>query len=151
MNLLSITSRFIQKKANEKFHGEMRSGLDIHDIVGSCKNLSNKPKMVFIQACRGKKVYSDDDVQHLLQSNSTFKGHQSFRTDSGSWYMMELCRIFNDSYKTKDLDSMIKDVEAEVMKRVITRDGRTFKQKPVTERQEWNYKVYFDLECQSTS
>ena len=26
LNLLSITSRFIQKKANEKFHGEMRSG-----------------------------------------------------------------------------------------------------------------------------
>ena len=119
---------------------------DINEIILSCKNLSNKPTMVFIQACRGKEVYSDCSI-----SNSTMYGHQSFRTDSGSWYVTELCDVFNKGYKTKDLDSMIKDVEAEVMKRVATRDGRTVKQKPVTERREWKYKVYFDLECQSTS
>ena len=33
---------------------------DIYPIVGECKHLSNKPKMVFIQACRGNEVPSAD-------------------------------------------------------------------------------------------
>ena len=129
---------------------------EIHEIIGSCKNLSNKPKMVFIQACRGEKyLYVQHDhatnVEDSLHLYSTLPGFVSLRNPLGSWYIQAVCDIFNKGYKTKDLDSMIKDVETEVMKRLGIHDGRIVKQKPVTERREWKYKVYFDLECQSTS
>ena len=128
---------------------------EIHDIIGSCKILSNKPKMVFIQACRGNKVLQHDaatNAENLLLSFATPHGYVSYRDDYGSWYMQEICRIFNKGYKTKDVESMIAEVQAAVMEKVGKEaDGTRAKQKPVNEGPGLRYKVYFDLECQSTS
>ena len=128
---------------------------EIHDIVGSCKDLSNKPKMVFIQACRGDNVLQRDaatNAEDLLISFATPHGFASYRDEYGSWYMQSICRIFNEGYKTKDLASMITEVKAAVMKKVGKEaDGTTAKQSPVNEGPGLRFQVYFDLEYQSTS
>jgi len=31
----------------------VRIGDEIIDVIGSCKSLKNKPKLIFFQACRG--------------------------------------------------------------------------------------------------
>lgn len=85
----------------------------------TCKNLVGKPKLFFIQACRGKKsqyrvkvqadapedgesemeVDGDDfDItipadSDFLIARSTTDGHYSYRKpEEGSWFIQSLCR-----------------------------------------------------------
>ena len=72
---------------------------EIYQIVGECKMLSNKPKMVFIQACRGGSV-PQADGEHatvnkpgdFFMSFPTFEGHLSFRDREWQWLMV--CKGF---------------------------------------------------------
>ena len=119
---------------------------DIFQIVGPCKDLVQKPKMVFIQACRGDATPTPDSAkavthpEDFLFSFATFFGHAAFRDEIyGSWYVKALCSIFESGYKMKDLDSMITEVHNEIDKK--REEGRQVPEKRGTLK----YKVYFDL------
>ncbi|KAL5505475.1 hypothetical protein EMCRGX_G006911 [Ephydatia muelleri] len=131
----------------------------IYQIVGDCKMLSNKPKMVFIQACRGGGVPQADGDRvekpaDFFTSFPTFKDHAAFRDgdSSGSWYVKDLCSVLKESYITTDLESMVKEVHNKLRDRWSTEgDGKKVCQVP-EKRDTLRFNVYFQLkESQSIS
>ena len=86
----------------------------IFKIAGDdCSLLRNKPKMVFVQACRGGDIAhltADGPpkwVAHFLFAYPTFSGHASFKDNDGSWYIQSLCSVFKEYHKKEDLVRMI--------------------------------------------
>ena len=132
----------------------------IYEIFGNCKLLSKKPKMVFIQACRGSYTcvaQKDGPVKNpadFFLSFSTFAGHAAYRegNGSGSWYVKDLCSVLKESYITTDLDSMIIKVHSKLQDRSDKdEDGNTVKQVP-EKKDTLKFRVYFQLkEPQSIS
>lgn len=112
----------------------------IQSIFIKSKELVGKPKIFFIQACRGKEKpecsrvqgdgdSDDDDESFILiprdsdlffgfaTSPNTMAcrfadGHEE--DDVGSWYVIELCKIMQKHYKDKDLVSMVTAVHRQV-------------------------------------
>ena len=77
----------------------------IENMIGKSKKLRSKPKLFFVQACRGPhagaEVQPDDDQENRLVTNrsdmhfsyATVPGNKSYRdTCKGSWFVTELCK-----------------------------------------------------------
>ena len=160
-----------------KVYGTDRGEFDltnIYNYLGSCKHLTGKPKMVFIQACQGTEtaehdgpklpapVESDGPMPRIpvesdghgtktidfLLSFAAFHGQLSFRSSlpsKGSWYMNALYNIFKDNYRSKDVVSMITDVHNEVSKeKAIKDDGDVALQCPRLEHT-LRHKVHIEV------
>ena len=139
--------------------GEQFQFHNIYQIVGNCTLLSNKPKMVFIQACRGNDgPQADgecvDKPADFFTSFPTFAGHAAYRAGdgSGSWYVKDLCSVLKESYITTDLESMVKEVHSKLRDHLYTgNDGKKITQVP-EKRDTLRFNVYFQLkESQSIS
>ena len=125
---------------------------EIYQIVGECKSLSNKPKMVFIQACRGGGVPQADGERatvnkpgDFFMSFPTFEGHSAFRDADGSWYVQDLFSVFKECFKTTDLESMVLQVYSKLRDRFHKeKDGSILRQIP-EKKGTLIYKVYFQL------
>ena len=134
----------------------------IYQIVGKCKLLSNKPKMIFIQACRGggggggsrTEIDCVEEPADFFTSFPTFAGHSAFRDDdgSGSWYVKDLCSVFKESYITTDLETMVKKVNSKLRDR-LDKDADGDEARQVPEKKDTLiFHVYFQLiEPQSIS
>ncbi|XP_073833875.1 death executioner caspase related to Apopain/Yama [Musca autumnalis] len=98
----------------------------------NCKSLINKPKLFFIQACRGENLekavtytefapmsraldavtpvkpptitYAIPNTADILVMYSTFEKYYSFRNvENGSWFIQTVCDVFNQAAKTTAL------------------------------------------------
>ncbi|KAF2358331.1 Caspase-like domain [Trinorchestia longiramus] len=100
-------------------HDELFDAFDGHN----CKSLAGKPKIFFIQACRGGKL--DRAVMMVEQTDSplsyyklpatadiftmwsTVPGYYSWRnTTNGSWFIQSLLRVLRDHITQFDLGSL---------------------------------------------
>ena len=96
--------------------------IEIDSILTNFKNdqcdaLQGKPKIFFVQACRGNTIdkpkpqghYTDDSSTSqpqdadILVCHATTKGKVAVRTDEGSWYISKLCDTVGRGYKNLDL------------------------------------------------
>jgi len=113
-------------------HGELNSIygtdgnlVDINEIVNlfkgnPCPSLVDKPKLFFIQACRGDKddegaeMDGPEKNSNLLPKEAdcffgyaTPPGYASWRSrEHGSWYISKLCEVLMDNSTQQDLLSM---------------------------------------------
>lgn len=93
----------------------------IHDLITSPlfrnKTLKSKPKLLFVQACKGNKcinVYSDNIwfeedgyPTEMLQFYSTYEGFLSYRTDKGSYFIQTLCSAISNYGLTRDISEIV--------------------------------------------
>ena len=133
-------------------YGTDSKPIKINDIASLfkghfCPTLADKPKLFFIQACRGDdedkgvavqkdaKGDPDDALRHSLPSEADFlfgyatpPGNVSWRSPRyGSWYISKLCEVFVDYAPQQDLLSMLTIVNHKVSEAYTTQG---FKQCP---------------------
>ncbi len=106
----SFVSCFLSHGSKDNIIGVDRVSIEMDNIesmIGKSVKLRSKPKLFFIQACRGWRpgadVQSDDDGEYKPRvtnrsdmhfSYATVSGNQAYRdTTLGSWFITELCKI----------------------------------------------------------
>ncbi len=111
-----------------KINGTDHVPVSLEEITAELKGgtLVDKPKMFFIQACRGttwgKRIATDDgshqpegiacdnipDESYFFIGYPTPRGHVAFRSfDEGSWFISELCRSFASYAPFTNLNDMM--------------------------------------------
>lgn len=126
-------------------HGADSESVNLLDLAGLIKyssSLRGKPKMFFIQACRGdvedqgfqdvqRDAPQDIDISKpsIPQETDFFFGYATPQGNSayrsrrhGSWYISELCKVLTQHAYTHNLSSMMKKVNFQVSK-AFTKDG----------------------------
>ena len=127
-------------------YGADSEPLNIDDLTGVmklCRSLRNKPKLFFIQCCRGEaeevgfeKDNPGDSTFHstiprdadFFLGYATPLGKAAYRSQKhGSWYISELCRVFTQYGYHNSFSSMMRRVNLQVSG-AFTKDG--YKQCP---------------------
>lgn len=94
-----------------------------------CGSLAGKPKIFFVQACRGNKkdegARIEEDSGVTIPSAADFffgyatpKGATAYRDcDYGSWYVFELSSVFNEHFHSLSLLQMMMEVHHNVARK----------------------------------
>ena len=127
---------------NNIIHGADSKAVNIDDLTGVmklCKSLRNKPKLFFMQCCRGeaeelgfeKDNPGEGGVFHstiprdadFFLGYATPLGKAAYRSRKhGSWYISELCKVFTQYGYHYSLSSMMRRVNLQVSN-AFTKDG----------------------------
>ncbi|XP_055617145.1 caspase-1-like [Toxorhynchites rutilus septentrionalis] len=122
------------------------------------KSMAGKPKLFIVQACRGNKIdrgvtlraksiqvsNSMDHVDSqteifvypefadLLIMMSSHHGHYSFRNETGSWMIQELCNVIeNCDIDSSSIYDILTETSDAVSKRISNADGALNKKKQI--------------------
>lgn len=142
-------------------HGEKNNivmakdvGYDLYEFIerfipNRVQVLAAKPKLFFVQACRGNKLdagqvivpmlkragfdqtdsiteaepYTHPSFADLLIAFSSHHGHYSFRNETGSWFIQDLCNVFMDSKKPADINEILTETNRRVAQRMSISEG----------------------------
>lgn len=125
----------------------------------SLNSMAGKPKLFFIQACRGSKLdrgvqlkaqliqadcikdftdsqsetYTYPEFADLLIVMSSHHGHYSFRNETGSWLIQELCNVIEscEPLETISIYDILTETNDAVSKRISNADGEKDKKKQI--------------------
>lgn len=128
-------------------HGADSQEVDLLNFAATIKltpSLREKPKMFFVQACRGDSEHKGLDIQKdnpgkdtpgasitatipqeadFFFGYATPTGNAAYRSKRhGSWYISELCKVFTQHAYTHNLSSMMKKVNSQISK-AYTKEG----------------------------
>ena len=130
-------------------------GLREDDVIQEmkCPLLNGKPKILFIQACRGTESsdpvkFDKAPLQDFLVQHSSYEGKQSFINKKfflskiSGVYVRTLADTLIKMYKSTDLLGMLTKVSEIVQKEKITYEDKEVKQCPET-KDNLRYKVFF--------
>ncbi|KAL4710028.1 hypothetical protein ACJJTC_016006 [Scirpophaga incertulas] len=93
----------------------------VNIIIHGDVNLVTKPKLFFVQACRGAdvddgRIVHDGEAENtivvpshidFLVMQSSVEGFLSWRDRKGSWLIQELCKVLSNHHDSMDLLQMI--------------------------------------------
>lgn len=116
-------------------------------ITKKTKSLAGKPKLFFIQACRGTKYmeyiagtdsmpYSDEVSKIPIEADflvvySTVAGYKSLRnSQNGSWFIQSLCKLLDEEAKKSE------DEKLEIMRVLTAVNRKVAMMEPTTDDQE---------------
>ncbi|EDW90874.1 caspase-3 isoform X1 [Drosophila yakuba] len=105
--------------------------------------LSGKPKILIVQACKGKFRADAKKMNNepYIKCYSTSEGYVSYRNEAkGSIFIQTLCEIMDQYGHKKDFQTIFKYVKAEVQRRSIQKGA---KQIPSDESQNFDAPFYF--------
>ena len=135
---------------------------DVHEDnilkIFECPLLLHKPKIFFLQACRGNDSKEEDtdtadvELTDFVLQYSTYSGAPAYALDfkddpekqkleGGTWFVYTLQNTFKEMYNRYDLEEMLQEVGKRVQK---IRVGRC-EQCPVPVYQ-LNYKLFFKID-----
>lgn len=121
-------------------HGSNSEPVNVNDLTGLMKmstSLRNKPKLFFIQCCRGEaeevgfeKDNPGDSFRSTIPRDADFflgyatpLGKAAYRSRKhGSWYISELCKVFTQYGYHSSLSTMMRRVNRQVSN-AFTKDG----------------------------
>lgn len=122
-------------------HGANSEAVNVNDLTGVMKlspSLRNKPKLFFIQCCRGEEeelgFEKDNPGESTFRSTiprdadfflgyATPLGKAAYRSRKhGSWYISELCKVFTQYGYHNSLSTMMRRINRQVSA-AFTKDG----------------------------
>lgn len=120
---------------------------ELRDMISECETLSGKPKLLFIDACRGE-LEEDEAPKHADFSVvfSTVDGYRSFKAiNGGSLFVCSFVKVFRERKAFDDLDGILKTVIREVSRIEINNIEEEDQSKTSKQVPEVNYTLSGDL------